>query len=90
MRSSRVESPPAEALGELLERVGTLPLERAIAIARDALDGLGYAHERGLVHRDVKPGNLFVCAPDEQDRVARERTVVMMHAPSDGEEPDGD
>ncbi|MBI4951783.1 MAG: protein kinase [Myxococcales bacterium] len=63
-----------ESLSELLHRVGTLPVEQALAFAREALDGLGYAHKRGLVHRDVKPGNLFVC---ERDDAGRQRLVVL-------------
>jgi serine/threonine-protein kinase len=40
-----------------------LPLERAVSIAAQVAEGLAYAHERGVVHRDVKPANIMV-APD--------------------------
>ena len=43
------------SLRDLLQDGGPLPVERAVAIARDVADALGYAHERGLVHRDIKP-----------------------------------
>jgi hypothetical protein len=33
---------------------------RAVSLMCDALEGLGYAHRRGLVHRDVKPGNILI------------------------------
>lgn len=39
-----------------------LPASRAVAILCDALEGLAYAHARGLVHRDVKPGNILIDA----------------------------
>jgi len=42
-----------------------LPVEEAVAIARQALAGLGAAHDAGIVHRDVKLDNIFLCAPTE-------------------------
>lgn len=47
------------SVGDLLLE-GPLPIERAVWIASEALDALAAAHARGLVHRDVKPDNLFV------------------------------
>jgi serine/threonine-protein kinase len=41
---------------------GYLPVERALDVAWQALCGLGHVHERKLVHRDVKPSNLFLCS----------------------------
>jgi serine/threonine-protein kinase len=45
----------------LVRRFGPLPAERALYLLRQVGHSLAEAHERGLVHRDVKPANLFVC-----------------------------
>ena len=49
--------------GDLLSDVisrGELPIEKALDIVEQACDGLGKAHKAGIVHRDVKPANIFV------------------------------
>jgi eukaryotic-like serine/threonine-protein kinase len=48
-----------ESLEDRLER-GGLGAEAALSLARRVADALGVAHARGVVHRDVKPGNLFL------------------------------
>jgi predicted Ser/Thr protein kinase len=49
-----------ENLKELIVRSGPLPLRRAIELAVAVADGLAFAHEHGLVHRDVKPQNVLL------------------------------
>jgi serine/threonine-protein kinase len=49
-------------LGKLVRQCGPLPVAQACDYARQAALGLHHAHERGLVHRDVKPQNLLVAA----------------------------
>jgi serine/threonine protein kinase len=50
---------PGRSLADLLEQ-GPLSLEDAVRIGAQVADGLAAAHERGLVHRDVKPANILV------------------------------
>jgi serine/threonine protein kinase len=47
-------------LDEVLEERGRLPLEETMLIISGVLDGLSYAHEHNIIHRDVKPGNIFL------------------------------
>ncbi len=50
---------PGMNLGELVQRFGPLPPERVVFLLRQACDALGEAHAAGLIHRDIKPGNIF-------------------------------
>lgn len=50
------------SLGDELRARGPLPVDEAVDIARQALAGLSAAHAALVVHRDLKPDNLFLCA----------------------------
>ena len=48
-------------LETLVRRYGPVPPERVVEILRQACHSLGEAHDRGLIHRDVKPANIYLC-----------------------------
>jgi serine/threonine-protein kinase len=47
-------------LKEVIGRSGPLPVERVLALGIQVASGLAFAHEKGLVHRDVKPQNVLL------------------------------
>ncbi|MBI5170506.1 MAG: serine/threonine protein kinase [Candidatus Eisenbacteria bacterium] len=49
-----------EDLATLLRRIGRLPNEKALQLARQMCAGLQVAHELGIVHRDLKPSNIMI------------------------------
>ncbi|MGH7302646.1 MAG: serine/threonine-protein kinase [Candidatus Rokuibacteriota bacterium] len=49
-----------EELKGIISQRKPISLEDKLAIMMQVCDGLAYAHQRGVVHRDVKPGNIFV------------------------------
>jgi len=49
-----------ESLRARLDRERELPVDEAVSLARELADALAYAHERGVVHRDVKPANILL------------------------------
>ena len=51
---------PGRSLKDLLQVAGRLPLERAVRLVKQIADGLDFAHQKGIVHRDVKPGNILL------------------------------
>ncbi len=49
-----------EDLASLLRRIGRLPGDKAVEIARQLCAGLAAAHDQGVLHRDLKPGNVML------------------------------
>ena len=64
-----LEYVPGGTLADLIRAKGRIPFAFAWAIARQAVEGLAEAHKAGIVHRDVKPGNLLL-ATDGHVKVA--------------------
>ncbi len=64
-----------ESLSERLKREIYLPFAEVGPIVDDALQGLWAAHAVGVIHRDLKPGNIFLEWIDEPDR--RERAKIL-------------
>jgi serine/threonine-protein kinase len=61
-------------LGAELEARQVVPISEAVDIARQALAGLAAAHDAGIVHRDVKLENIFLCDP----RTSAESRLVKL------------
>lgn len=56
-----------ESLDDLLQREGTLPAPRCVAIMSQVLAALAEAHEAGIVHRDIKPENIMLVSRSGDD-----------------------
>jgi serine/threonine protein kinase len=55
-----MEYVPGEDLKTLIHTIGALPVGKAVAVARQAVEGLAEAHRLGIVHRDLKPQNIMI------------------------------
>jgi len=64
-----MEALEGEHLGHRLAREKVLLWSDAVMIARGVLLGLRHAHERGIVHRDIKPDNIFLANKDGEEVV---------------------
>lgn len=63
-----MEMVPGEALSTILERERVLPPEKVLSVVSQTALALHQAHQAGLVHRDVKPGNLLI-TPDGEVKI---------------------
>ncbi len=73
-------------LNSLVRESGPLPVEEAVDCILQAAEGLKYAHQRGIIHRDVKPGNLLL--DDEGVVKVLDLGLARFNDPDDGQEPD--
>jgi eukaryotic-like serine/threonine-protein kinase len=56
------------SLRSIIQAEAPLPVERALDIARQVTEALGYLHEQGVVHRDIKPENILI-TPDGKVKI---------------------
>ncbi len=64
-------------LKDLDARFGPLEPRRVLELIVQVLDGLEAAHQKGIVHRDMKPGNVFIVLKKGDDGVERERAKLL-------------
>jgi serine/threonine protein kinase len=69
---------PGTDLRQLVRRQGSLTMQQAANVIMQAARGLDYAHQRSLIHRDVKPGNILV-TPDGIAKVSDLGLSGFMH-----------
>ncbi len=64
-----LERLPGQTLGDIIA-AGPMPPSHVRSMVDDILAGLGVAHAAGVLHRDIKPGNILVSAPGDSMKVA--------------------
>ena len=75
-------------LRQVLRNEPRLPVGRALDLAIQVAEGLARAHAAGIVHRDIKPGNLMV-TPDGRVKIL-DFGLAKLHCPTVGEAPDSE
>jgi len=63
------------SLASLLEKQGRMSPERAVRLMREICSGVGVAHRRGLLHRDLKPDNVIVSPPSHEGEAETAKVV---------------
>ncbi len=71
-------------LDTLVRKFGPLPAERVVHLLSQVCDSLAEAHETGLIHRDVKPANIFVCRFGRATDWIKVLDFGMVKLPDDG------
>ena len=78
---------PGLSLDEILERYGSLPAERVVHLLRQTCQALREAHAIGLIHRDIKPGNIFAARRGGLYDVAKLLDFGLVKPPADFASP---
>ncbi|MDC3379245.1 serine/threonine protein kinase, partial [Planctomycetota bacterium] len=82
---------PGRSLMDRIQAEGALPWQQVVAIGARIADALAHAHGRGVIHRDVKPGNVILVDPGEApvlidfDLARRDYTNSMTQLTETGE-----
>lgn len=64
-----------ETLSAMLKQKGALSIDYVVPLAIELAKGLRYAHSLGVVHRDIKPGNIIILKPDEKPTLGSVKIV---------------
>lgn len=72
----------------IVERFGPVTAERAICFLEQICDSLGEAHDVGFVHRDIKPGNVYVCRYGRHVDFIKVLDFGLVKSRGDGESED--
>jgi serine/threonine protein kinase len=70
------------SLRSMLQMQGAVSLRDALQIGIQLCDALGYAHSRGVIHRDVKPDNIHIIAPNNAVKLTDFGIARMITEPS--------
>ena len=77
-----VEYVPGTDLRRLVRTKGRLTVQQAASVIKQAAEGLAHAHERDLIHRDIKPGNILV-TPEGTAKVSDLGLAFYLNDPED-------
>jgi len=77
-------------LDEMVQRHGPLTPSRLVYLLLQACDSLGEAHEQGLIHRDVKPANVYVCRHGRKDDFVKVLDFGLVKSERNGDDDDVD
>lgn len=79
-----LEALPGESLGDYLKRHGCMPPALAMRMLRQAAIALSAVHDAGLVHRDIKPDNIYLVGPIDHPTHVKVLDFGMAHAVDHG------